>query len=129
VLSPVFGTRGSEVQILSPRPFKYHIINNLLTPLQRTRFARSPKKSPIRKGDFETLICPKPITYLFRPAPYRRQFVREHKYELETSAPPTDALFCERHFSRDDVQQFRNPTSLSAHWILTAWENRELRRA
>src|ERR1035437_3837611 len=51
MLSPVFGTRGSEVQILSPRPFNYFNINQLQAPLQRTRFARSPKKSPIRKGD------------------------------------------------------------------------------
>src|ERR1035438_6520669 len=51
MLSPVFGTRGSEVQIRSPRPFNYFNINQLQAPLQRTRFARSPKKSPIRKGD------------------------------------------------------------------------------
>src|ERR1035437_10620496 len=51
MLSPVFGTRGSEVQILSPRPYKPININLLQETLQRTRFARSPKKSPIRKGD------------------------------------------------------------------------------
>jgi phosphatidylserine/phosphatidylglycerophosphate/cardiolipin synthase-like enzyme len=49
-LSPVFGTRGSEVQILSPRPYKPININQIQTHLQRTHFARSPKKSPIRKG-------------------------------------------------------------------------------